>query len=74
MALGHKVAGAQSNVGGRTAQDFVGFPERSFQGVECDGSNDQKAHGSLILQILSKYTAPHRHFTDPAFVNLPAPS
>jgi hypothetical protein len=40
MALGHKVAGAQSNVGGRTAQDFVGFPKGSFQGVECDGSND----------------------------------
>jgi hypothetical protein len=26
------------------------------------------------LQILSKYTAPHRDFTDPTFANLPAPS
>jgi hypothetical protein len=26
------------------------------------------------LQILSKYTAPHRDFTDPTFANLTAPS
>ena len=39
-----KVAGRNAEIGRRTSQDLLSFPERRFNGIERHGSNNQNSH------------------------------
>jgi hypothetical protein len=40
--------GRQADVGGRTANGFLGHAERGFDAVECDGAYGDELHGCQV--------------------------
>ena len=51
-----EIAGAQRKICGRAAQDLLALAIRGFQGIECDGTDDQDGQSMLPLSVRNRNT------------------